>query len=222
MIEVPRFNVFYGDPPWRQNERKNEGTRFGRGCPYPMMKTADIAALPIKLLRADNAACFLWVTCPKVFEAKEVLRGWGFRYSTVAFVWEKLNPDGTTWAGPGNFSRSNCELLLLGMHGSLPVVDKTLRQVHSIVHPREYAVNKHGKRYSRIIHSRKPELFRWLCAQMFGHNLAKVELFARERSPGWSAIGNELDGSPELVPGMPDCLSRILPSPPPGLFKEQA
>jgi len=47
---------------------------------YPTMPQADICALQIP--SADNAALFLWATAPKLPEALEVMKAWGFTYKT--------------------------------------------------------------------------------------------------------------------------------------------
>lgn len=60
-------------------------------------------------------------------------------------------------------------------------------------HPRHDVTNEKGRIESKIIHSRKPPKIREALTQWFG-NVAKLELFATERPPGWTAMGHALSG----------------------------
>jgi N6-adenosine-specific RNA methylase IME4 len=42
-------------------------------------------------------------------------------------------------------------------------------------------------------HSKKPDCIRDLIVELCG-DVPRIELFARETSPGWAALGNEIDG----------------------------
>jgi len=59
--------------------------------PYDVMNTDDICALPVGKLAAKDCILFMWVTYPKLEEAFEVIKAWGFRYKTCAFTWVKTN-----------------------------------------------------------------------------------------------------------------------------------
>ncbi|MEP7292291.1 MAG: MT-A70 family methyltransferase, partial [Chloroflexota bacterium] len=113
---------------------------------------------------------------------------WGLKYKTAAFVWAKLNRkqglveraagDDKNWfMGMGYYSRSNCEPCLLFTRGKPKRKSKGVRQL--IVTPiRE--------------HSQKPDLiYERIEALVEGPYL---EIFARQRRAGWSAIGNGIDG----------------------------
>ena len=52
---------------------------------YPVMDLDDIKALPVQDMAADNCALFLWATFPKLPEALEVIKSWGFQYKTLGF-----------------------------------------------------------------------------------------------------------------------------------------
>ena len=94
-----KYFLLYTDPPWDQNDRniiRKDGkmSKFGGGAKahYPTMTTKEIAALPVEDLAEDNSMLFMWVTFPKLQDAFEVIKSWGFKYSTVGFVWIKLDP----------------------------------------------------------------------------------------------------------------------------------
>lgn len=42
-------------------------------------------------------------------------------------------------------------------------------------------------------HSKKPDIVRDRIVQLMG-DVPRIELFAREKYPGWICIGNEIDG----------------------------
>ncbi|MDD5305626.1 MAG: MT-A70 family methyltransferase, partial [Elusimicrobia bacterium] len=67
----------------------------------------------------------------------------------------------------------------------------------------------------KIIHSRKPAIFRELIVKLFGDH-PRVEVFARERHPGWHAIGDQLPG------GEPIQVGRIIHPLPPVTATEAA
>ena len=110
-------------------------------------------------------------------EALRLIRAWGFRYKTVAFVWLKRNRKSPSWFyGMGYWTRSNAEICLLATKG------KPKRQsagVHQfIISPIEQ-------------HSKKPDEARDKILALMG-DLPRVELFARQKTPGWDAWGNEI------------------------------
>ena len=81
--------MIYADPPWRYGTWKGQGVAERH---YPTMRLDDIKALPVSELADRDCVLFLWATFPMLQEALEVLRSWGFRFKTVAFVWIKLAP----------------------------------------------------------------------------------------------------------------------------------
>lgn len=168
--------MIYADPPWRYEQYKVSGTAERH---YPVMRMEDIKALPVRELAARDCALFLWVTFPMLREAWGVMEAWGFTYKTVAFVWIKRNrqSDGVFW-GLGYWTRSNAELCLLATRG----------------HPRRQAKNVHQVIISPVEeHSKKPDEARRRIEVLMG-DVPRVELFARQYTPGWDVWGNEVDG----------------------------
>ena len=137
----------------------------------------ELCALPVPELAAKDCALFLWATFPQLPEALRLIRAWDFRYKTVAFVWLKRNRKNPSWFyGMGYWTRSNAEICLLATKG------KPKRQsagVHQfIISPIEQ-------------HSKKPDEARDKILALMG-DLPRVELFARQKTPGWDAWGNEI------------------------------
>ena len=84
------------------------------------MSIDELCALPVPELAAKDCALFLWATFPQLPEALRLIRAWGFRYRTVAFVWLKRNRKSPSWFyGMGYWTRSNAEICLLATKLSL-------------------------------------------------------------------------------------------------------
>lgn len=173
-LPIGTYNIIYADPPWRYEQRKVQGAAENH---YPTMSIDELCALPVPELAAKDCALFLWATFPQLPEALRLIRTWGFRYKTVAFVWLKRNRKSPSWFyGMGYWTRSNAEICLLAIKG------KPKRQsagVHQfIISPIEQ-------------HSKKPDEARDKILALMG-NLPRVELFARQKTPDWDAWGNEI------------------------------
>lgn len=178
-----KYSIIYADPPWAYLWGK--GKDGGNFCPekhYKTMELDEICALPIKKLREKNCALFLWVTMPTLQNAFKVMDAWGFKYKTCAFSWVKIKKDGTPLRGMGSYTKSNIELCLLGMRGHIKSIDKTVPQI--LMEPRRG-------------HSVKPPVVRDRIIQLFG-DLSRIELFARDQTPGWDVFGNEVADSISL------------------------
>jgi hypothetical protein len=109
-----RFGTIYADPPWQYDNRASRGAAANH---YQTMSLADIAALPVKELAAENAHLHLWTTVAFHRDAYRILEAWGFEFASE-FVWTKPT------MGTGNYWRLAHEYLLLGVRGSAPFADK--------------------------------------------------------------------------------------------------
>jgi N6-adenosine-specific RNA methylase IME4 len=136
-----------------------------------------ICRLRISKLAADDAGLAIWPYDPRLPEVFKVIERWGFEYKSVLFTWEKVRSNGEPAFGTGYTTRKNTEQLLYATRGNgLKRIDRSVRQCI---------------RAPRREHSRKPdEVFDGL-ERLFGP-VRCLELFARERRPGWEAWGNEI------------------------------
>lgn len=144
------------------------------------MDIAEIKALPVGQLAAADCALFLWITFPCLYEALDVLDAWGFAYKTVAFVWIKQNrrSNGLFW-GMGYWTRANAEFCILATRG----------------HPHRKSAGVHQVILSHVEeHSKKPDEARERIVALMG-DLPRIELFARQETPGWDVWGNEVNSS---------------------------
>ncbi|MBF0265436.1 MAG: DNA methyltransferase [Gammaproteobacteria bacterium] len=180
-----KYQVIYCDPPWHYNNRKSNGAAVNH---YPTMKQNELIKMRSFIDDIADTPCFLlmWATYPLLAESLELVNAWGFTYKTVAFTWVKKYANGNYSIGGGNYTRSNAEICLLGLRGKNFKVQDFVknRAINQIIE-----TNDQGKR----IHSRKPSETKERIDLLFGKDVNKIELFARETSDGWDHWGNEVD-----------------------------
>ena len=173
MEQIPfpnkKYQIIYADPPWQYNFCIDDADKIENH--YQTMKLEDICSLNIPA--DDNCVLFLWATAPKLLEALEVMKSWGFIYKTHA-IWDKK------WIGMGYWFRGTHELLLVGTKGKVSPPKPTTR-VASIYSEK------------RTKHSKKPKYFRDIITNSFPADWNRLEMFAREKtSPSWDVWGNEV------------------------------
>ncbi len=176
-----KYEIILCDPPWQYRDKCNAGKR-GAAHKYPVLSLVDIKALDVPSIAADDCALFLWSTMPMLPDALEVMDAWGFQFKTVAFVWAKQTKKQKWHWGMGNWTRANGEIVLLGTRGR---PSRASAAVHSLVVER---IRKH---------SQKPDVVRDRIVQLMG-DLPRIELFAREKMPGWDVWGNEVENDVEI------------------------
>jgi N6-adenosine-specific RNA methylase IME4 len=172
-----RFPLILGDPPWPWETWSSMGRKWSDVTDhYDTCTIEEIKALPVAPLAAEDCVLVLWATWPKLPEALEVIKAWGFTYKTCAFVWVKQNPseDGLHM-GMGYYTRSNSELCLLATRGS---PQRLVRDVHQVV------LAPVGE------HSAKPEEVRRRIERLLAGPY--LELYGRKAVPGWTVWGNEI------------------------------
>lgn len=174
-----KFQIIYADPPWDYGNTKNPHGWWGRTEKhYSTMKLADICALPVADIADENCYLFLWTTSPFMEHSFKVIESWGFKYSTVGFVWIKTKNDGSAVRtdGLGKYTLSNAEYCLIARKGAYWREAKNVKQV--IMAP-------------KLRHSEKPAETRERIVELCG-DVQRIELFARHNTPGWHVWGNEV------------------------------
>ena len=139
-VIIGNYSIIYADPPWRYARSGMQGAAERH---YPTMTVDELCALPVADLAARDSALFLWATFPKLPEALQIIKEWGYTYKSVAFVWLKKNKKADGWFyGLGCWTRGNAEICLLATRG----------------HPRRQAADIHQLIISPIeAHSKKPD-----------------------------------------------------------------
>lgn len=133
-MEFPnkKYSIIYMDPPWKYNSRTNHKTRFrGGACGhYDLMSMNEIKELKINEITNENCALFMWCTFPYLEEQIKLFSFWGFKYKTLAFSWIKINPlNGKPFFGVGYYTKSNCEVCLLGIKGKMKPISNSVSSV---------------------------------------------------------------------------------------------
>lgn len=178
-----KYNIIYADPPWSYRAWSSKEKGRSAESHYPTMSIEDIKALPVSQLAAKDCILFLWITFPLLQEAWSIMEAWGFTYKTVAFVWVKqCRKSENLFLGMGYWTRSNAEICLLATKGNPKRISKNVKQI-IISHLEE--------------HSKKPDAARDRIVDLAG-DLPRIELFARQTTPGWDVWGNEVDSTLEL------------------------
>jgi N6-adenosine-specific RNA methylase IME4 len=163
------------DPPWRFEHYSERGHSKSAANHYATMSLADIKALPVGDIAAENALLFLWATWPMIYQALAVCETWGFTYKSGG-VWNKRTKNGLNAFGTGYLLRSSCEPFLIATRGQ-------------ITHSRSHRNQFDGLARE---HSRKPEAAYTWC-ESYMPDARRVELFARTRRAGWLAWGDETE-----------------------------
>lgn len=171
-----KYDIIYADPPWLYKDKLGGLSKMG-ATPYSCLSQEELRELPVKNLAAKDCVLFCWATMPKLAEALETIKAWGFKYKTCAFTWVKKNPKGSgIYSGLGHWTNGNAELCLLATKGHPKRVNKSVKQI--VLAPR-------GR------HSEKPAEVRERITMLIG-DLPRIELFARQAVDGWDCWGNEV------------------------------
>jgi N6-adenosine-specific RNA methylase IME4 len=163
-----RYPVIYLDPPWRYDYAESDSRAIENQ--YPTMSLDEIKAMNMDQVAFDDCVMFMWATSPKLAEALDVLRAWGFEYRTCA-VWDKQK------IGMGYYFRQQHELLLVAVKGE-PTTPAPADRPSSVFS------------FERGEHSAKPHEVYELIEAMYP-TLPKLEMFCRTPREGWGVWGNQ-------------------------------
>ena len=177
-----KYNIIYADPPWRYRDVHTwHKMRGGVEKHYKTMHIKEIENMgeTINKIAAANCLLFMWVTFPNLKEGLKVIEKWEFTYKTLGFSWIKTNKkNGKPCFGIGFYTKSNCEVCLIGVKGKPGNLIKSNKVSSCIISERRE-------------HSRKPDEARKRIEQLVGQ-VPKIELFARQEVEGWDCWGNEV------------------------------
>ena len=203
LANLPRafFSGILVDPPYRFETWSDAGRDRSADRHYPTMTMGELRRLDVAALAAPDSVLFLWATWPMLFQARALIKAWGFKYQTCAFCWTKADAsqldmfrdDVDVAIGTGYWTRANTEPCLLATRGQPRQIHADVRR--AIVEPRRE-------------HSRKPdEIHNRIERLVAGPYL---EMFARRRRAGWTVWGNEIPrgqmgnaGRPSWTPAEP-------------------
>lgn len=184
---TPPYATIVADPPWSYNASVKELRSGGRGGQaehqYSTMTNAEIAALPVVDIVADQAHLYLWVTVPRLFGERngsreigpvEIAEAWGFEFKTMLTWVKTTKAGGVDHGGMGWYFRGATEHVIFATRGGLGVPTE-LRVPNVVMAP------KTG-------HSVKPGAFVDLVQRC--SPAPYVELFSRRPQLGWDSWGH--------------------------------
>ena len=171
-----KYQIIYADPPWPIKWRANKQLRM-KPLKYPTMTIAELCTLPVKEIADDCSKLFLWTTNAFLPEALGILKFWGFQYDKL---WTWCKP-----TGAGGHPRNATEHLVESGRGTLKSIGKHRNAVNNW-----FIAPTRG-------HSIKPTKAMELIEYCYP-DVAKIELFAREKTKGWDVWGNEVESDIEL------------------------
>lgn len=180
------YTIIYADPPWTYRDTADAGNR-GASHKYPCMTVEQLCAMSpfIQPLIGEECLLAMWWVPPMPGAALAVVDAWGFKLVTMkGFTWHKRTRHGRSHFGMGSYTRANTEDCLF----AVPKRGGRARRVSAGVP--QFMSKPKGR------HSEKPHEARLRLVQLLG-DVPRIELFARERVPGWDAWGNEI---PILAP----------------------
>jgi N6-adenosine-specific RNA methylase IME4 len=209
-MDSKKYQVIYADPPWNYkggkelfiqgvrwkhaskqrniDKKRREAVASGEREPftymYPTLSKEDLKSLNVPEIADKDCVLFMWIVDAHLLDALEIIKAWGFKYSTIAFVWKKLTSRGNPVHVMSPWTHKSCEICLVATKGSPSKYrkDKTVRQLIE---------------EERIRHSQKPQEVADRIVRMFP-TVNRIELFARDAKPGWDVWGNEIQNTIEL------------------------
>lgn len=153
------------DPPWDWSD-VDAVDQMGKIRPsYTTIPYDKLLTLPIDKISNDNAHIYLWITNHIVYNCKELLESWGFRYITL-LTWCKKG------IGVGNYFRNNTEQIAFGVRGSL-----------------ELRIKDQGTWFEadKTKHSIKPDIFFDIIERC--SYPPYLEIFGRKDRSNWKVLG---------------------------------
>lgn len=174
-MEFPKnkYDIIVVDPPWNLKKITRSKRPRQIGFDYKTMSLEEIKSLNINDISHEKSMLFLWTTQKYLFEAKDILECWGFKY-LLTMVWEKTY--GVSSGMPLHGFRYNCEFVLVGYKKKPDLWPK-----RKLIPACFQAEN--------VRHSQKPDKF-YEYVSVFGGK--KIDIFARKQRLGWDVWGDEV------------------------------
>ena len=219
-----KFSVIVADPPWPfKDSLKMSDVKRGAQANYDTMTMREIREMPVKeACASDGAVLCLWVPGSLLQEGLDTMKAWGFDHKQT-YVWVKTKKHKftrfTKWIKKSilkhpqiAYDKFAYDRAIKAVMESLPRIDlveelafgmgRLFRQSHEIC-----LIGTRGKIYLQLAnksqrsvsfaenlrHSAKPDDLQESLETMFPV-ARKLELFARRLRPGWTCLGNEIDG----------------------------
>ena len=176
-----KYGIIYTDPPWQQSKGGKKSVRpnsSGGGLCYPTMNLDDISLLHKNIfesLTEQKHNVFMWTIDKYLIDTEQFMKELGYiRHARI--VWDKIT--GIPTAFTVRFTHEY--LIWFYKKGNILMPADSTRGKYSDV------IREQVKR-----HSQKPQCAYEMLEDMFP-DTKKLELFARNKRPGWDCWGNEV------------------------------
>jgi N6-adenosine-specific RNA methylase IME4 len=181
-----KYNIIYADPPLQYNNKmiSHNGNNSSPDIHYNTMKFDDICNMNIKSICEKDCALFIWSSSCYIDGVIKIMKAWGFTYKTIAFTWIKQSKNNIPVKLMGHWTLSSCDFVLIGTKGTM----------------KKYLNKKNTEQLvfaQRTRHSEKPKEVIKRITEMF-IDIPKIELFARNETPGWDVFGDQVNNSIKL------------------------
>lgn len=189
-----RFRCVVADPAWQFGD-KLPGASRGAEKNYSCLSVEDLCRLRLPPI-ADDAHLFLWRVSAMQQEALDVVRAWGFVVKSE-LVWLKRTKTGKRHFGMGRHVRLEHEVCLIATRGrGAGVLNRSTRSTFTT----ECCLDDDGGgSFEAMVgrHSEKPSEFFQIVEDLVPG--PRLELFARAQRPGWTCVGDQVPGSPQVL-----------------------
>ena len=205
----PLFTTCIADPNWSYDQfgQKKHGAQRAH---YKGSSRGPLSRIPVSEWLQWDANLFLWATSPKIEEAIDVMRAWGFHVVTMVPWVKTITSSARIKRGIGHWGYSAAEYLLVCRRGNAKAPkyrsgsEKPFLllagprenpcfydpQLHDWLSDPDLTSETAAVFYAKLgPHSRKPlSLFEWLEAFFSGNYL---ELFSKGSRAGWTCVGHK-------------------------------
>lgn len=177
---MTKYSIIYADPPWDykgQTQHTDGDFKKGKSAidHYDTMTLEEMKKMKIIEICEKDCLLFMWTSSPHLKQAMDLIEAWGFKYMTIAFIWDKQKTN------PGYYTLSQCEICLVAKRGKIPT-------------PRGSRKERQFISEMRRLHSQKPDEIRERIHRMFPTQ-KKLEMFARDKSDHYDVFGNQVENS---------------------------
>jgi len=219
-----KYSVIVADPPWPfKDSLKMSDVKRGALANYDTMTMQQIREMPVsEACDPDGAVLCLWVPGSLLQEGLNTMKAWGFDHKQT-YVWVKIKKHRfqgfAKWIKKSilkhkqiAYDKFAYDRAIKAILDSLPNIDladelaffmgRLFRQTHEIclIGTRGKILKQLANKSQRSVsfgenlrHSAKPDDLQESLETMFPI-ARKLELFARRLRPGWTCLGNEIDG----------------------------
>lgn len=218
------FDLVHSDPPWRYKDASRQ--RGGAARWYDTMSIDELKQINVGDFCKKDAYLFMWTTGPQLDDSIGLLKAWGFRYSTIGFVWVKRTKN--------HYENVSLRMrrafrAMFGAHKMVPVRDVLAFLNGGLVQSASkdrwfWGMGSHTRANAEIVliglrgkpkradkgihqvleelveaHSVKPEEVYQRLEAFMGENKVMLDMFTRKNRDRWLALGDQVERTDFII-----------------------